>query len=95
MVVIIDDKDVENLVLRGIGVPIFFILGKGDLHLSLKNCVEWEFPMVAEHEDSWSNKKGFWKPPKLAFLIFLIFLGIFKKVACRGTFLNIYSANSF
>lgn len=75
---------------RRIGVLVFFLLGKGDTSLVslFKSWLMWEFPVVVEHEDGWSNKEGLWKLPNLAFLTFLIFLRTYLSPA-------IYSANSF
>lgn len=72
-----------------LGVLVFFLRGKGDsklLLLALKSCLVWEFPVVVEHEDVWSNKEAFWKLPHLAFPTFLIFFWISKKIVCWGTY---------
>lgn len=37
------------------------------LALLIENWLMWEFPVVVEHEDGWSNKKGFWKLPQPTF----------------------------
>lgn len=54
----------KSVDLRGVGVLVFFLLGKGASSLaSFKSCLVWEFPLVAEHEDVWNNKAGFGNPP--------------------------------
>lgn len=63
-VALIIGEDVKIVGLRGVGVLVFFLLGKGDSSLaSLKSCLVWEFPLVVEHEDVWNNKAGFGNPP--------------------------------
>lgn len=72
-----DDDDVETTIFaEGNWDPHSLPAWKGRLSLVslFKSWLMWEFPVVIEHEDGWSNKEGFWKLPNLAFLTFLIFL---------------------
>lgn len=85
------DKDIK-IFLEGDCQVLVFLFGNGELTLlSLKGFLEWEFPMVAEHEDSQNliKKAFFWVPPQHSFFDFPYVLRAFQKGCVWGSVLFI------